>query len=60
MWPIVGWFAEVYRRRVLKSMQGSECEVHGDGICLEHILEFKYWGVFRKNQVQMDQNVVGM
>ena len=29
---------------VLNGMEGLECEVHVDGICLEHVLEFKYLG----------------
>ena len=44
---------ELYRRRrkvnagkskmmVLNGEEGLECEVHGDGICLEHVSEFKY------------------
>ena len=46
---------EVYRRRrkvnagkgkmmVLNGEEGLECEVHVDGICLEHVSEFKYLG----------------
>ena len=50
----MGHFVEVCRRRVLKvhsgksnvmvmnGEKGLECEVHGDGILLEHVLEFKY------------------
>ena len=46
---MVGWFAEVCRRRglkinagrrkvmVLNGEEGLECEVHLDGICLEHV-----------------------
>ena len=51
---MVGWFAEVCRRRglkvnaskskvmVLNEDEGLECEVHVNGIHLEHALEFKY------------------
>ena len=51
---MVGWFVEVCRRRgmkvnggknkvmVLNGEEGLECKVHGDGICLKHISEFKY------------------
>ena len=51
---IVGRFAEVCRRRgvkvnggkskvmVLNGEEGLECEVHVDGIRLEHVSEFKY------------------
>ena len=53
---MVGWSAEVCRRKVLKvnagkskvmvlnGEDGLECEVHVDGIGLEHVLEFKYLG----------------
>ena len=46
---MVGWLAEVCRRRGLKinagkskvmalnGEEGLECEVHLDGICLEHV-----------------------
>ena len=49
-------FAEVCRRRglkvngfkgkvmVLNGEEGLECEVHVDGIHLEHVSEFKYLG----------------
>ena len=49
---MVGWFAKVCRRKglkvnagkskvmVLNGEEGLECEVHVDGICLEHVLEF--------------------
>ena len=55
---IVGWFAEECRRRglrvnagkskvmVLNGEEGLACEVHIDGIHLEHVLEFKYLGCF--------------
>ena len=51
---LVGRFAEVYRSRgfkvnasesrvmVLIGEEGLECEVHVDGIRLEHISKFKY------------------
>ena len=53
---IVGRFAEVCRMRelklnagkskvmVLNEAEGLECEVRVDGIRLEHVLEFKYFG----------------
>ena len=44
---MLGRFAEVCRRRRLKVLNGEEgleCEVHEDGIRLEHIPEFKYFG----------------
>ena len=53
---MVGWFAEVCRRRrlkvhagkrkemVLNGEEGLECKVHVDGIFLEHVSEFKYLG----------------
>ena len=53
---MVGWFAEVFRRRglkvnagktkgmVLNGEEGLKYEVHGDGIRLEHVSEFKYLG----------------
>ena len=53
---MVGQFAEVCTRRglkvnavksklmVLNGEEGLECEVHVDGICLEHVLKFKYLG----------------
>ena len=52
---MVGWFAEVCRRRglkvnageskvmVLKREEGLECEVHVNGIRLKHVSEFKYF-----------------
>ena len=51
---IVGRFAEVCSRRglkvnefnskpmILNGEEGLECEVHVDGIRLEHVSEFKY------------------
>ena len=51
---MLGQFAEVYRRRgpevnagkskmmILNGEEGLECEVHVDGIHLEHVSEFKY------------------
>ena len=53
---MVGWYAEVCRRRGLRVNAGKskvmvlngeeelECEVHVDGIRLEHVSEFKYLG----------------
>ena len=53
---VVGRFVEVCRRRelevnagkskvpVLNGEEGLECEVHVDGIHLEHVSEFKYLG----------------
>ena len=52
---MVGRFAELCRRRlkvntgkskvmVMIGEEGSECEVHVDGIHLEHVGEFKYLG----------------
>ena len=29
---------------VLNGVEGLECEVHVDGICLEYVLELKYFG----------------
>ena len=29
---------------VLNGEEGLECEIHVDGICLEHVSEFKYLG----------------
>ena len=64
-------FAEVCRRRglkanggkskviVLNGEEGLECEVHVDGIRLEHVLDFNIWSVFWTNQVQMEKNAVG-
>ena len=67
---MVGWFAEVCRRRglkvnagkskvmVLNGKEGLKCKVHVDGICLEHVSEFKYWGVFWANLVQKEHNAI--
>ena len=53
---VVGRFVDMYRRRGLKvnagmnkvmvlgGEKGLKCEVCGDGIWLEHVLEFKYMG----------------
>ena len=53
---MVGLFTEMCRRRrlkvnagkskvmVLNGEEGLECEVHVDGIRLEHVSEFKYLG----------------
>ena len=55
---MVEWFDEVWRRRGLKvnggkskvmivnREEGLECEVHIDGIRVEYLPEFKYWGMF--------------
>ena len=50
----MGWFVEVCRKRGLKvyagkskvmnGEEGLECEVHVDGVCLEQVSEFKYFG----------------
>ena len=60
---MVGRFAEMCRRRgpkvnvgkskmiVLNEEDWLEYEVHVDGIRLEHVSEFKYWGVcFRRTR----------
>ena len=44
---MVGWFAEVCRKRGLRVNEGKSKvmvlnRVHVSGICLEHISEFKY------------------
>ena len=51
---MLGWFVEMCRKRSLKvsagkskvivmnGEEGLECEVHVDGIRLEHVSEFKY------------------
>ena len=68
---MVGWFVEVCRLRGLKinageskvmvinGEDGLECEVHVNGVRLEHLSEFKYRDVFWTNQVQMERNAVG-
>ena len=54
---MVGQFAEMCRRGlkvkvgkskvvVLNGEEGLECEVHVDGIHLEHVSEFEYLGCF--------------
>ena len=43
---------------VLNGEKGLECEVHVDGIRLEHVSEFKYLGCVLTNQVEIGQNVV--
>ena len=43
---------------ILNGEGGLECEVHIDGILLEHVSEFKYSGVFSTHQIQMEQNAV--
>ena len=54
---MIGWFAELCRRRGLKVNEGMskvmvlngddglDCEVHVNGIRLEHESEFKYLGL---------------
>ena len=68
---MLGWFAEVCRRRGLKVNAGKskvmvmngkerlECELHVDGVSLEHVSEFKYLGRVLANLEQMGQNAVG-
>ena len=64
---IVRQFAELCRRRRLKVNAGNgtngeerlKCEVHVDGIRLEHVSEFKYLGCVLSNQTQMGQNAIG-
>ena len=53
---VVGRFAEVCRRRglnvnagrskvmVMNGEEGLECKFQVDGVCLEHVSEFKYLG----------------
>ena len=42
---MVGRFAEVCSRRGMNvTKEGLECEVHVDGIHLEHVSEFKFLG----------------
>ena len=38
--------------------EGLECEVHVDGIRLEHVSEFKCLGVVWTNQAQIQQSVI--
>ena len=51
----MGWFVEVCRRGqnvnadkskviVLNGEEGLKCNIHINGICLEHVSEFKYLG----------------
>ena len=66
----MGYFLEACKRKVLKVNAGKsrvmilngqelECEVHIDGIYLEHASEFQYLlCVFWMNQVEMRQSVV--
>ena len=45
---------------VLDGVEGLKCKVYEDWICLEHVLEFKYFfDVFWTNQVLMRHSVVG-
>ena len=67
---MVGWLAEVCRRRglkvnagnskvmILNGEEGLEFEVHVEGIRLEHVSEFKYLGCALVNQVKMGQNTI--
>ena len=41
---------------ILNGEEGLECEIHVDGVRLEHVSEFKYLGCVL---VQMGQSVVG-
>ena len=61
---MMGWFPEVCRRglkfnagkskvMVLNGEEGLECEVHVDGIRLEHVSKFKIFEVLCTNQVQI-------
>ena len=62
---MVGQFVQVCRRRglkvnavksrvmVLNGEEGLECEVHVDGILLEHVSKFKCLDVFYMNHVQI-------
>ena len=68
---MVGRFIEVCRIRglkfnagkskvmVLDGEEGLECGICVDGLCLEHVSEFKYWDLFWTNQVLMRKSVVG-
>ena len=68
---MVGLFAEVCRRRGLKinvgkskvivvnRKEGLECEIHIDGIRLEHVSEFRCLWCVWTHQVQKEQSVVG-
>ena len=68
---MVGQFAEVCRRRglkfnagkskvmVLNGEDGFDYEVHVDGICLEHVSEFKYLRFVLDESGTMGQNAVG-
>ena len=64
--PMVGQFVDVYRRglkanagkskvMVLNGEERLEYELHVDGICLEHVSEFKYLRKVWTNKVQMGQ-----
>ena len=44
---------------VMNEEEGLECEVHIEGIHLEHVWGLNIWDVFWMNQVQMEQCVVG-
>ena len=42
----------------LNGEEGLKCEVHIDGIHLEHVSELKYLGCVLDDQIQIGQNVV--
>ena len=44
---------------VLNGEEGFECEIHMNGIRLEHVYEIKYLGCVLDESVQMEQNAVG-
>ena len=44
---------------VMNGEEGLECEVHIDGVCLEHVPELKYLGYVLDKAGRDGQNVVG-
>ena len=44
---------------VLNGEEGLECEVFVDGICLEHVSEFKYLGCVLDKSGTDGENIVG-
>ena len=68
---MVGQFAEVCKKRglkvnatkskvmVLNRLEGLECEFHVDGIRLEHISQFKYFGCVLDESGTDGQDAVG-
>ena len=44
---------------ILNGEEGLECEVHVDGICLEHVSKFKYLGCVLDESGADGQNAVG-